>query len=146
MDSIVENTKDVFQFRKGGKKWKIGWTYKGSLRKVSHLMVSEKEDEDKVTTKCAAAILCDTIWKMWFMYGLLWRWMYYVKAYTDEELLPLIKLAQKKIPLGSYSNCIMYLTGMRDTKMMMTRKELRSIIHGQTGAASTASGKSEAGL
>lgn len=127
-DSILENTPEVFQFREGDRKWRVGWTYYGSLRKVSHLMVSKEEDEGKVVTKCAAALLCDSVWKQWFVYWLLWRWMYYIKQYTDAELLPLLKLAQKKIPLVEYSSCIMLLTGMKDTMMAMTRKELGSML------------------
>lgn len=141
-DSLIRNGRDDFKFRPGDRTWHIGWTYYGSLRKVSHLMVSSKEDEGKVTVKCAAALLCDSIWKMWFCYWFLWRWMYYIKCYTDAELLPLLELAQKKIPLVEYSQCIMLLTGMKDTMMAMTRKELGSLLQGRQSAQSTQSPKS----
>lgn len=144
-NSVVENEKEEFQFREGDRKWKVGWTYHGSLRKVSSLMTSKKEDEDKVITKCAAAILCDSIWKLWFFYGILWRWMYYIKGYSDGELAPLIELAQKKIPFGGYSRCIMSLIGMKDTKMIMTRKELESMVQGRKSELSTQSQKKDRG-
>lgn len=144
-NSVVENEKEEFRFRKGDHKWKVGWTYHGSLRKVSSLMASKKEDEDKVTTKCAAAILCDSIWKLWFFYWILWRWMYYIKGYSDSELAPLIELAQKKIPLDAYSKCIMLLIGMKDTKMIMTRKELESMVQGRKSELSMQSQKKDRG-
>lgn len=93
LDSIVENSKDTVEIR--GRKWHVAWMRNGTKRKVTHIMLTEKED-DKVNSKCAAAIVLNGYWKILFFYWFLWRWFFYVMQYSDEELLPLIETGKKK--------------------------------------------------
>ena len=92
LDSIVENSKDTVEIRG---KWHVEWMRNGTKRKVTHIMLTEKED-DKVNSKCAAAIVLNGYWKILFFYWFLWRWFFYVMQYSDEELLPLIETGKKK--------------------------------------------------
>ena len=66
----------------------------------------------------------------------LWRWYFYVRQYSEAELLPLIELSKKKVPLETYLTATIYLTAMKDTVMQMTRKEAETILRGRYGAAS----------
>ena len=101
LDSIVENSKDTVEIR--GRKWHVAWMRNGTKRKVTHIMLTEKED-DKVNSKCAAAIVLNGYWKILFFYWFLWRWFFYVMQYSDEELLPLIETG-KKIPIPCMLSC-----------------------------------------
>lgn len=124
LDSIVENSKDTVEIR--GRKWHVEWMRNGTKRKVTHIMLTEKED-DKVNSKCAAAIVLNGYWKILFFYWFLWRWFFYVMQYSDEELLPLIETGKKKVRVEGYCACTILLTEMKDTVKSMTREEVNRI-------------------
>ena len=52
------------------------------------------------------------------------------KKYTDTELTDIVVIGKKKVELQKleYLNATMFLTGMRDTIMTMTRKEAERIL------------------
>ncbi|WP_052340671.1 hypothetical protein [Bacteroides sp. 14(A)] len=76
LNSIVENKKDIVKIR--GRKFSISWMRNRTRRKVTDIFLEEKE-EDKVSAKCAAALVLNGYFKIKFFYWLLWRWFYYVK-------------------------------------------------------------------
>ena len=41
LDSIVENSKDTVEIR--GRKWHVAWMRNGTKRKVTHIMLTEKD-------------------------------------------------------------------------------------------------------
>lgn len=125
LNDLLENKVSFVDVR--DKTWKVRWKTKQSLRKVTDKLLDEKENEDKVVCKCVALLRLENWWKQKLFYWILWRWYYYVREYTDEELLPYIEECKKKVPVESYFGCIMLLTAMKDTMMMMTRKEVNHI-------------------
>lgn len=124
LDSVVENTPTEVELR--GKKIKIYWLRRETMRKMSHIMLSDG-DESKISCKCAALILLNSYWKIKLFHWALWRWMYYVNQYYDKELEPIINEGKKKVPLEGYLTTTILLTGMKDTMMTMTRKEVERI-------------------
>lgn len=124
LNSIVENKKDIVEIR--GTKFSIGWMRNRTRRKVTDIFLEEK-DEDKVSSKCAAAFVLNGYFKIKFFYWFLWRWFYYVKQYSDKELMPLVELCKKKAQPGDYFLITIYLTEMRDTIKSMTREEVSRI-------------------
>jgi hypothetical protein len=124
-NDVVNNNVSVVSVR--DKVWSVKWKHHISLRKVTNLLLKADEDEAKVVCKCVSILRLDSWWKIPLFHWFLWRWYYYVKCYTEEELLPYIEECKKKVPVQGYYGCIMLLTAMKDTSMMMTRAEVNRI-------------------
>lgn len=114
----------------GGKKIKIGWLKRATLRQFSSIMVSEK-DESQVSCKLAATIRLNGYFKLKLFYPLVWRWYYYIKQYDDKELLPLITEGKKKVQLQEYWLIMMLSQDLRDTLQTMTREEANRMLQEQ---------------
>lgn len=121
LDSILDNSEDEIAVR--GKKWKMRWVRFSARRKITNIMLNEEEGP-KAICKCVAALRCNGFFKMKFMYWILWRWYYYVKEYSESELLPYVQMCKKKVLLPEYYVVTTYLIEMRDTIMAQTTKEV----------------------
>lgn len=108
-----------------GKKHKIGWLHKGTMRKCSSISVNEK-DEWKRNVKICVAILLNNVWKIRFAYWFLWRWLYYIKDVDVVEVLNVLDKSKKKIPSNAFSLATILATGMTDLMMSMTKKEAKA--------------------
>lgn len=120
LDDILEDDNDVVEIR--GKKFSIGWIKKGVIRKLTHaIMTCEKEDE--LSAKCASLVLLNSYWKIFFFHWIYWRYLW--RKYSDEELLEIFVIAKKKVDsqTRAYFTNTIYLIGMKDTIMTMTKKE-----------------------
>lgn len=137
LNDIAESGKDTIELR--GKKWRIGWLRNGTKRKITQIFLKEKR-EDKVGSKCVAALILNGYWKIKFFYWFLWRWFYYVKQYSDVEMIPVVHMCKKKIQVTGYFVLTILLTGIRDTIMMMTLEEAE---RSHQGASSDRHGTSE---
>lgn len=135
LDEVLENSVSEVELR--GKKIKVRWMRKGTLRKISNIMLSD-DDEMKVTTKCAAAMVLNGYWKLKFRWWYLWRKWYYINQYTDDELSKIIDEGKKKVPVLPYYINIISLTEMKDTILAMTREEVERYRQGQVTAQPTA--------
>lgn len=131
LNSILEDSADEVEVR--GTRYKIKWMRNRTKRKITDIMLSAGDD-DKVNSKCAAAIVLNGYFKITFLWWILWRWFYYVRQYSDAELIPLINLGKKKAQVEAYFAATMLLTEMRDTVMMMTREEVNRIRQESFGA------------
>ncbi len=120
LSGIVEDSTDYVTVR--GREWAVQWVRNRARRKVTDILLKEK-DEDKVVCKCAAALRLNGYFKITFLYWWMWRWYYYVRQYGEGELLEFIRMCKKKVPAEEYLIAIMLLTGMKDTVMNMTRAE-----------------------
>jgi hypothetical protein len=85
-------------------------------------------DSDKNNCKVAACIVLNGLWPIKLRYWFLWRWFYYVKEYTDEQLAPLLEEGKKKVPVEAYYEATILAIGMKDTMMAMTRAEVERIL------------------
>lgn len=120
LNDILEDGKDVVELR--GKKYSIGWIKKGIIRKLTNtILTCEKEDE--LSAKCASLVLLNNYWKVLFFHPIYWRYLW--RKYSDEELLEIFLVAKKKVDsqTRAYFTNTIYLIGMKDTIMTMTKKE-----------------------
>lgn len=130
IDSVMADEPTEFVFM--GKKRKIGWLRKGTMRKCSHVRLKEKNDW-KRNVKVCALILLNNIWKIRLSYAIYWRWLYYVKDVDAAEVLNVLDKTKKKIPSRPFSLATILVTGMTDLMMTMTRSEARAIQAEQAG-------------
>lgn len=130
LDDVLseEPTELVFM----GKKRKIGWLHKGTMRKCSHIAIKEK-DEWKRNVKICVCILLNNIWKIRFLYWIYWRWLYYIKDVDVAEVLRVLDVSKKKIPSNAFSLATILATGMTDVMMTMTRSEAKAFQAEQAG-------------
>lgn len=124
-NDIVENSPTTIELR--GSQKKIHWLCRGTVRKLTKIMLKEGND-DKVSCQAVAAILLNGYWSIKFFWWILWRWYFYIKQYGDEELAPIIAVAKKKIPARQYFAATILLTAMKDAMMQMTKAEANNIL------------------
>jgi hypothetical protein len=120
LDDILEDGKETVDIR--GKKFNIGWIKKGVIRKLTHVIMTCKK-EDELSAKCASLVLLNNYWKIFFFHWLYWRYLWF--KYSDDELLGVFLVAKKKVDsqTRAYFTNTIYLIGMKDTIMTMTKKE-----------------------
>lgn len=134
LDSVIEDAPTEFTFM--GKPHKLGWLRKGTMRKCSHVQISDK-NEWRRDVKICALILLNNIWKIRFFYPVYWRWLYYVKDVDIAEVLNVLDKSKKKIPSSAYSLATILTTGMTDLMMTMTRSEAEVIRAERSGEQAT---------
>ena len=95
LDDILEATPEEYVFR--GKKHKMGWLGNMTTRKMTHVMLKEK-DEHKRNMKLCAILRVNNIfaWFRPFVYMVKWRWYMYVADLTDVEALRVVNASKKK--------------------------------------------------
>ena len=154
LNSIMENEKSEVTVR--GRKMKIGWLKHETTRTITRILHKGgggdggggdggDGGDDKLGCKVAAAIVLNDYWKIHLLHWLTWRWYYYVRQYTEVELLPLVMEGKKKVPQEAYYALIMLSIGMRDTIMTMKKDEVERFLREQRGGQPTASGKNTRG-
>lgn len=125
LDDVLENSIDYVNLR--GKSIGIKWLHRGTIRRITHVFHSCNK-EDEVTARCASLIILNNWWKIKLFHWICWRIMW--RKYTDAELTDIVVTGKKKVESQKleYLNATMFLTGMRDTIMTMTRKEAEHIL------------------
>ena len=120
LDAILEGSVDVVEIR--GKKFVIGWIKKGVIRKITNTILTCK-NEDELTARCASLVILNGYWKIKLFHWVYWRYLW--RNYSDEELFPITEIAKKKVDsqTQAYLTNTIYLIGMKDTIMTMTKKE-----------------------
>ena len=137
LDSLMEAEPETVKFR--GRTHRIDWMHRRTQRMFTHIVLKEK-DPEKRNVKLCACVLVNNIF-VWFKsiaYNILWRWYWYVKDLDDIEILGVIDAAKKKIQYYPSMMLTTLSTGMKDTMMMMTKKEASAIQAGQAGAQPSA--------
>lgn len=129
LNDVIENSIDEVSIKYTKKKFKIGWIKKGTMRKISSVAL-EEGDDDTLSAKTAALIILNNYWKIKLFYPILWRWFFYIKEYSDEQLSEIISVGKKKVPYIAFLTNTILVTGMRDTIMTMTKKEAERIRQG----------------
>ena len=142
--SVRDNDATIVGIPGTKKKYKIRWLRNGQIEKLSRLLIRKGDTDDKdgqsdnpldavlsdtkMACKAAAIYILDGYWKIKFRYWYLWRWFYYIRQYDNEQLLPILTEAQKKIPVTQFLITIMSLTGARGTLMTMRTEEAERIL------------------
>lgn len=127
LNMITENKEESVTVR--GRKFSFKDITKGAILKVTDLMLTLSDDDPKRSCKCAAALVCNSWWQVKAFFGIGWRlrwmWYYYVRQYTDAELVPVVQLAKKKVEMEMLSSMIntTSLTAMKMTRIARNREE-----------------------
>lgn len=129
LNDVIEDSTTEVSIKDTKKTYRIGWMKKGTMRKISSVAL-EKGNDDTLSAKTAALILLNNYWKIKFFYPILWRWFFYVKEYTDEQLSEIIAVGKKKVPYIAFLTNTILVTGMKDTIMTMTKEEAERIRQG----------------
>lgn len=154
---IIEDTSEDVMI--GGRKYRIRGLRKGTRIKVTSILkncvgktdkpvgdkpeeiildAARQDKEDKICAKCAAAYILNSYWTLRFMWGfawsVYWRFLYYIRQYTDADYYELISLCKKKAEkqTSAYTMNIMLLTATAVTTMSMTREEVERIRLGKS--------------
>ena len=136
LNSLMENEADEVTIRGTSKSYRVKWLKYETRRRLSRLAL--KDDDDlKRTCKAAAMIVLNDFWRLTFWYWFLWRWFYYVRQYTENQLLPLLIEGKKKVPQEAFLTATMLVIGMRDTMMTMTKEEVEHFLREQRGGKPT---------
>lgn len=129
LNDVIEDSVEEVEIKDTKKKYKIGWLKKGTMRKISSVALQNGND-DTLSAKTAALVILNNYWKIKFFYPILWRWFFYIKEYTDEQLAEIISVGKKKVPYIAFLTNTILVTGMRDTIMTMTKEEAERIRQG----------------
>lgn len=98
-------------------------------------------DEYAVPCKCLAAARLNGYFSIKLLWWILWRWYYFVRRYTDSELVEAVALIKKKVAPGSYLLVTTLLIGMRETMMQMNRAEVSATLQERSGGKAGKSAK-----
>lgn len=132
--SIENNYADIVEIPRSKKKFKVKWLMPRQVEKLSLLEldsgISVTEDDSVSNVKKRAQFLSKAVaycllngWKLTFLHWLYWRYLYYIKTYSSDQLLPIIQMAKKKAtPVESYLGMIL-VAQMKNTKPMLTAEE-----------------------
>ena len=146
LNSLIENGVSEVKIPGTNRVYRLRWLKHEATRKITSILHNMKDgDDDKISCKAAAAIVLNDFWKIKFLYWLLWRWFYYVRQYTDNQLLPLILEGKKKVPLKGFLSTTMLVIEMRDTIMTMKKGEVHRFLQEHHGGQPTTPAKNTGG-
>lgn len=95
LDNILGDDVEMVSLRGNKKSYPVKWMKAGTMRKLTRIIL-KKGNDNKLSCMSATLIILNDFWKIKFFYPLYWRWFYYIKQYTDDELLPVIAAGKKK--------------------------------------------------
>ncbi len=136
LDMVLEDTPEDYIFR--GKRHKMRWLGNMTVRKMTHVMLTEKNEHRRNVKLCAILRLNGIFaWFRPLVYAVKWRWYAYVLDLSDTEALRVVNAAKKKVPSAASLLITILATAMTDTQMAMTRKEASATQAGQAGEPPT---------
>jgi hypothetical protein len=134
LNRVVINSVDKVKVR--DTEYSVRWLRGYTQQRITDIMLKEPMKDElgqditssKDACKCAALIILDRLWRIKLFYWIVWRWFYYVKEYGEHELFPIFEKAQKKMACQNveFQFTTTFLTALKNTKMMMTREEVKA--------------------
>lgn len=133
--SINSDGKEVVEIPYSKKKFKVGWMKEITKEKLSLLELNsgiEATQEDtpksvklksKYLAKASSLILLNG-WMIIFFHWIYWRYLYYFKGYSANQLLPIVKVGKKKAVLVESYIATTLVAQMKVTNPMMTKEEV----------------------
>lgn len=140
LDELLEAEPEVVHL--DGRKARIGWLHKDTERRISHVML-KSGDPEKKAVKWYSLVCLDRksgflTWLLGALYGIYWRWLWYVKRERGTRFqMEVIAASKKKIQERSeaFALSTVLMIGAMDTMMMKARHEVGQA--GQSGAVIT---------
>lgn len=127
LDALADDRPEKVSIPHTGRSVKVGWLRNETFRRLNNIQLSKRGGtryERQVASRMAALIVLNGYWRIKLFYPFLWRWYYYVRQYSDYQLLPVVEAGKKKAtPIPSWL-VMTYLQGFSDTLATMTRKEV----------------------
>lgn len=136
--SINENGKDEVQIPRTNDRYKVGWLCQRTQEKLSLLelnsgiqVTSENSADNvkkraKMLAKASSYIILNGI-KIFFFHWFLWRYFYYIKGYTSDQLVPIISIGKKKaLLMESYLGSVL-VAQMKITNPILTKEEAEQL-------------------
>ena len=118
---VIPGTKDTVR---------VGWIKPYTLERVTRLILQNEgggeECDPKLMAKLSSLFVLNGM-SIFFLHPFYWRYLYYIKGYRFDQLLPIIKTAKKKVPIDAYVKAIILASGLKTTSMSMTKEEIESI-------------------
>lgn len=155
--SIENNHYDVVVIPRTKDKWKVRWLNDVQIGKLSILElksglsvtgednISNINKRAKFLSKAVAYCLLSGL-NIHFFHWVLWRYLFYVKAYSADQLLPIIQTAKKKAPQVESYLGIVLVGQMKNTNPMLTMEEQNRLQAELLSAQNQPSEKSTDGL
>lgn len=157
--SVDQNLKTEVRIPRSKKKYKIGWLKPYTTNRVSAIFLENEAPEDikdgdliqfmatksKLVAKMASLIVLNDFWKIKFWHPVLWRWMFYFKQYSYEQLQPIIIEGKKKMPVQGFYISMALASSMMDTARTMMKEEAQQYLRELSSAPDQHSGKSTLG-
>lgn len=132
--SIENDLYDIVEIPRTKDKWKIRWLKEAQMEKLSILelkygIMATSEDNianvkkrARFLSKAAACCLLPGL-KLYVLYSFLWRYLYYIKGYSADQLLPIIKIAKKKAPQVESYLAMILVGQLKITNPILTVEE-----------------------
>lgn len=143
LENIVDNDIDYIKVR--GKRLGFRDLNGHGRHKISRIMLKKGGDEFAISSKVVAAAKLNGYFKIKLLWPLLWRWYYYVRQYTDSELMEAVALIKKKVAAEDYLAITILQIGMRETVMQMSREEVAASLRELSTAKAGKSAKNDRG-
>lgn len=132
--SADNNNYDIVEIPRSKDKWKVRWLNDVQMGKLSVLelksgisatsedSVSNVNKRSRFLSKAAAYCLLSGL-NIHFLHWVLWRYLYYIKGYSADQLLPIIQTAKKKAPQVESYLAMVLVGQMKITNPMLTTEE-----------------------
>lgn len=140
--ATIENKADECAIR--GRRFRFRMLTGFGQHKISKIIMGEGQSS-KDSCKCLAAAWLNGFFSLAFFYWIVWRWFYYIRQYTEDELQPALALVKKKVPQREYLTNTILLIEMRETMMTMNKNEVFLILREKSGANAGNSAKNGSG-
>lgn len=137
---INDDAKTIIEIPRSKKKYKIGYMKPYAQERFTKFILEAEPEapnselsvlidikkRSRLHHKSAAIIILNNWFKIKLFYPILWRWLFFVKEYTADQLTPIIIEGKKKMQVQAYSVNMAFLAMMMETVKTMTTKEAKA--------------------
>ena len=89
-------------------------------------VLTDIKKRSRLQHKAASIVILNNWFKVVLFHWITWRWLFFIKEYTADQLYPIISEGKKKIQLETYSINMVYLALMMESTKLMTTIEARA--------------------
>jgi len=123
---VNNGTKTDVHIPRSKKVFHIGWIKPYTIERISGLVLNEETADYKAKSRYASKVTALSVLngiKILLFYPIYWRWLYYCKGYQYDQLLPVVELSKKKVPVKAYLMLTILSSQMKITGLTMTKEE-----------------------
>lgn len=138
--AINNDEKTVIEIPRSKKKYRIGYIKSYTQERFTKFILDAEPEapnselsvltditkRSRLHHKAAAVIILNDWFKIKLLFPIFWRWLFFIKGYTPDQLQPIIVEGKKKIQAADYSINMAFLAMMMETTKLMTTKEAKA--------------------